>query len=206
MSRRFAQILSYALHPAFIPTLATFFVLWAHPSMFAEYQVMQIVGFMFIATYLLPALFSLLLKQLGVIQSLHMSEPKDRRYPFLISITFFLFAANSLQPWQGVPMELPLLLISSAITIFIFYILLRWTKLSVHLAGMGGLLAVLLFTAHRYEVQILPLLALVFVLTGMLASARLMLKAHTPLQVYVGFSVGFGITLLCLNALSLAGI
>lgn len=204
MSKTFAQLLSYILHPAIIPTVGAAFLLWVTPVYVSNEQFLYILGFMFIATYLLPALFSVLLKAMGVIQSLHMKDPKDRKYPFLVSITFFLFAANSLQPWENIPVELPLLLISSAITIFIFYTVLRWTKLSVHLAGMGGLVATLIFASGKYEIQILGLIALGVALSGILASARLKLKAHTPFQVILGFSVAFAVTISCLQVASVS--
>lgn len=200
MSKTFAQILSYLLHPALIPSLGTAFVFWATAKGLEVSAQIQVIGFVFIATYLLPSLISVILKHLGIIESLHMNNPRDRRYPFLISIAFFLFTANTLQPWPFVPAEIPLLLLSSALTLIIFYLLLKIQKLSVHMAGMGGLIAILLFVSLQYEVQALLPLAMCFSLAGLLGTARLKLNAHTPFQVYTGFSLGFLITLiLCVS-------
>lgn len=67
---------------------------------------------------------------------------------------------------------------------------LRW-KISAHATGMGGLIGGTMIVMRLY--QLLPSyeLMLLIVLAGMLGSARLYLKAHTPAQVYVGFLNGF---------------
>lgn len=201
MSERFAQILSYLLHPAVIPSLGTAFLLWIVPMYVSETLFYYTLGFMMLSTYILPGIFSMLLRHLGLIKSLHMTEARDRRYPFLISIAFFLFAANALRNWP-VPSELVHLLIASAITILIFYLLLRWTKWSVHLAGMGGITALIIYASRHYEIELLSWIALSVALSGLLATARLRLSAHTPVQIFMGYATGFTVTMLCLTLLS----
>lgn len=197
MTHRFAQALSYILHPAVIPTLGSALVMLTSPIYIPLTVFYYTLGFVFISTYLLPGSFSVLLKYVGVIESLHMKSPRDRRYPFLVSIAFFLFAANTLTDWP-IPGEIAHLLLASAITLILFYLFLGKTKLSVHLAGMGGLTAVTIYSSWAYEVELLAVIALAIALSGLLGSARLKLKAHTPFQVYAGYSIGFTITWLTL--------
>lgn len=201
MTQRFAKFLSYALHPAIIPTVSAAFLLWVIPMYISKNVFYYTVSFIAISTYLMPGLFSIFLKRIGLVKSLHMSDPRDRKYPFLVSIGFFLFSANALRQWP-IPMELVALLISSAITIFIFYLLLRWSKWSVHLAGMGGLTALIIYTSRTYEVELLNWIALSIALSGLLATARLKLSAHTPLQVLAGFCTGLLVTFACLVIIS----
>lgn len=197
MSKKLAQFLSYLLHPAIVPALATFIILGAIPGHIPQQQVWYITLFVLLSTYFMPAVFSVLMKTVGLIQSLHMSDPRDRRYPFIVSIIFFLFTAHTLGQ-QGAPIEIVRVLLSSAMTITLFFTLLRFTKLSVHLAGMGGLTATCVYLSHHYEVMMLEIIAIVILFSGLLATARLVLKAHTMSQVILGYSAGLIITFLAL--------
>lgn len=189
MGPRFAQLFSYVIHPGVVPTLCTAFVLWSTPMYVSREIFVYTVAFVLVATYLLPAIFSALLVRLGTIESLHMREARDRRYPFLISIAFFLLTANALREWP-VPAELPLLMMASASVLVILYFALRWTKFSAHLAALGGLVVLTVHMAWRYEIQLLGWIAVAVLLSGFMATARLRLGAHTPFQVSVGFFVG----------------
>ncbi|KAB2808685.1 hypothetical protein [Phaeocystidibacter luteus] len=197
MSNRLAQFLSYLLHPAIIPTLGSLLVLTTIPEHVTEQQIWYISAFVLLSTYFMPAIVSVVMRRLGIISSLHMKDPKDRKYPFLVSIAFFLITANRLSG-EEVPEEIIRLLLASAGTILLFYALLRVTKLSVHLAGIGGLTAVAIYLSHNYQVMMLEVIALLILLSGLLGTARLTLRAHTPMQVWVGYACGFGFTYLAL--------
>ena len=66
---------------------------------------------------------------------------------------------------------------------------IRW-KISAHMIGIGGLTGALLCISILLEVYITPYLVYALLIAGLIGSSRLILKAHTPLQIYVGFAVG----------------
>lgn len=202
MSRRLAQIASYLLHPAIIPSLGAYLILNLLPEHITSEQIRYTTAFVFLSTYIVPAVFSLLMKQMGIIESLHMSEAKDRRYPFLVSIIFFAFTGYTLFN-NGVALEIVAVLFSSAITLVIFLAFLSLSKLSVHLAGMGGLTATVLYLSYTYHLMLLETLAIVILLSGFLGTARLRLKAHTPFQVLAGYTIGIVCTLASFHLLQL---
>jgi len=55
---------------------------------------------------------------------------------------------------------------------------------------MGSVIGFFLIFGNLYSISILPIVVVLIFLTGVLASARLHLKAHTPLEISVGFFVG----------------
>jgi membrane-associated phospholipid phosphatase len=70
-----------------------------------------------------------------------------------------------------------------------FIINLRW-KVSIHMLGMGGIVGTIIGLMLRYQVDALQLVMALILLSGIVGYARLKLDAHTPLQVYVGFTLG----------------
>jgi membrane-associated phospholipid phosphatase len=59
------------------------------------------------------------------------------------------------------------------------------------MVALGGLMALILFIAFYLKVNLSFYLILAALITGMTGSARLLLKAHTPGEVYGGFILGF---------------
>jgi membrane-associated phospholipid phosphatase len=70
-----------------------------------------------------------------------------------------------------------------------------WWKISAHMAGIGGLLA-LLWQIDAMELEIISrpwmvaYILIAIILSGLLGSARLLLKRHTLPQVIAGFLNG----------------
>jgi membrane-associated phospholipid phosphatase len=75
------------------------------------------------------------------------------------------------------------------------FITIRW-KISVHMTSWGGLTGFLLVSSFALRVDILMLILISILLAGALGSSRIILKAHTPAQVYAGYLLGvFGMLL-----------
>jgi membrane-associated phospholipid phosphatase len=55
---------------------------------------------------------------------------------------------------------------------------------------MGGIVGTIIGLILRYQIDAIPLVMVLVVLSGTVGYARLALNAHTPLQVYVGFVLG----------------
>jgi len=72
-----------------------------------------------------------------------------------------------------------------------FIINLKW-KVSAHMTGIGGLLGALISTSILLEVDLISYVILSIFVSGLIASSRLILNAHTPLQLIAGFFLGFG--------------
>jgi membrane-associated phospholipid phosphatase len=63
------------------------------------------------------------------------------------------------------------------------------------MVGMGGLIALVIYISFYLKVNLSFYLILVVLLAGITGTARLILKAHTPAEVYSGFVMGFGVVL-----------
>jgi hypothetical protein len=91
---------------------------------------------------------------------------------------------------------------STVVVLVILFISLFW-KISIHMAGIGGLTGMIISISFIYGLDTAILLSIVIFIAGLLASSRLALNAHNILQLLAGFFVGgvfvFGLMLRLLS-------
>ena len=66
---------------------------------------------------------------------------------------------------------------------------IRW-KISMHMTAIGALCGFVFILGMKYLGEVINLLPILILASGILASSRLYLKRHTPAQVYVGYIYG----------------
>jgi len=165
-----AKIISIIFHPLIIPVygLILFFntntyLNFAIPSELKQ-AILLLVG---ISTFIIPTLITLLLLNKGFIKNLEMETTKERIIPY--SFKFIIGAALSV--------------------LLAFIINFKW-KISAHAIGVGGLIGALIFSSIILETNLILFVVFAFLASGLVISARLVLKSHTPIQVYAGFLLG----------------
>ncbi|TDQ15039.1 hypothetical protein DFQ04_2924 [Algoriphagus boseongensis] len=177
-----------------MPALVYGLMLFAVPeatSIPEEFK-LRIFYLVVLSTLLIPMVTIIGLRLSGMVKSLHMPTIKERTVPFIITCiyfvmtTYFLYQKSDLDEilWKGMAVISISVLILSVISFF-------W-KMSAHMTGAGGLLAVVLVLGKNFPTfnELTPVLLGVF-LCGVIASSRLYLNAHKPLEVYIGFFTGF---------------
>ncbi len=194
MVRKLALLLSVVFQPLLMPSLV-FGVLFfgvpqatSIPESFKERLFYLIVS----STLIIPMVLMLGLRWTGMVKSLHFEEKSDRRTPFIfvtlfyVLTTYFLKQKTELDPilWQGMAIITVSVVLLTAVTFF-------W-KMSAHMIGIGGVLAVLgVLGIYFPSLDLAYLLVATLLLGGVVASSRLYLEAHSPTEVYVGLLVGF---------------
>jgi hypothetical protein len=189
----FAHFLSYVFHPVFTPIYVTYYLLYLHPLAFVGFSKMEKIQTLIIVALNLtvfPLISVLLLKALGFIESIYLRTQKDRIIPYIASGIFFFWAYTVFKQQQRYPLLLTsyvfgVFLASSAALIANIYL-----KVSMHAIGMGGWLALMLLILFQGNVFLTWPFALVILLSGLICSARLLLNAHQPKEIYIGFVLG----------------
>jgi len=149
-----------------------------------------IISLVFITTGALPVLTAIILLQKGMIRSLEMESIAERRIPFISTAVFYLICFYLLRQLP-VPRLLSLMVLGATITIFIAWLLsFRW-KVSIHMIGIGGLIGMLFGLSQILNADLLTIIITSTIFSGLLGTSRLILGAHTPKQVYIGFLIGF---------------
>ncbi|CAI8411255.1 MAG: Uncharacterised protein [Flavobacterium sp. SCGC AAA160-P02] len=187
---RFHRFISTILHPTVLPTLGVFlFFIFVSKAIERRLQFI-ILGLVFIFTYIIPVLLLILFKVLGFIKSVQVFTIRERRIPILIMITILYYLGNTIIQIPEAR-NLGILFYGTSLSLAVIYLLFSiQLKSSLHLVSMGNMIGFFLILANVYSLPLLPLLIVLVLLSGILASSRLHLKAHTPKEVLVGFFLG----------------
>ena len=175
-----AQTISYILHPMLMPLYILFFI-FNNNTLFA-YIPWGVKLYCYLVTVfallIMPVISLPLFKHFRLIRSYELNDKQERVYPILVAVAFaFLgFWLLGRIGYTNIVRQLYLVLII-----------------------IGGLCGFLLVWGMNYQGDVRNAFILFLLLSGILATSRLYLKKHTPLQVYLGFLFGlffvFGILL-----------
>ena len=187
-----AKILSTLFHPLLIPLIGLLilfntntYINYSTPKELKQFIIMLII----MSTLIIPLLIALFLLNKGFITSLQMESQKERRLPYMFTIICYMFTLYMLTtiPIQSIIFKF---FIGATISVIIAFILnLKW-KVSAHMIGIGGLVGALFYMAIYLETNMTLYIITAILVAGLVGSARLILKAHNAMQVYLGFMVG----------------
>lgn len=187
---KFHKFISVILHPIVIPTLGVIVYFMFIPNSIRSHQKLLILGLIFVVTYLIPLLILLLLKTFRLIQSYQVSSISERKIPILLMIVLFYILGNTLFSIPFVR-DLGTLFFATSFGLVIIYLLFMFQfKTSIHLLSIGIATGFFLLLSIQYAISILPIICILILISGILASSRLYLKAHAPKEVYLGFFLG----------------
>lgn len=194
----FARIISYVFNPLLMPVWAflLMFSLDAYFSLIIPWSAKRsLLLVVIINAALLPLLAIIVLKRLGLVSSLDLDKREERLYPLLLGIimyylTYHLFSRLNLPDIYTVFLLGASLIAAGGLVVSLFY------KISIHMAAVGGLFGLVLAMAFAGLAAVEMWIPLTLVVCGLTGSARLLLQAHTPTQVYLGFLMGSGMMLI----------
>ncbi len=142
-----------------------------------------------LTTLVLPLAIMPILLKTKVISNYLLTDKNERRIPLLMTALLYLIGAFTLQKADA-PVILSLFLNGSSMVVLAVAIFnWRW-KISIHMAGIGGVTGMVLAISMRWMLNEQMIIAILFLVAGLTAYARLKDDDHSPAQVYVGYLVG----------------
>lgn len=188
-----AHFLSTALSPLLMPTYGVFLVFWVSVLCLLPYGTRVTVLLMCMGiTCIIPLIFLSVLRHFKIVKNLHVDVREQRLIPYLFTALCYAVAAYYLY-FHHSPQWFVMFMVGSAISVLVMALInLKW-KVSAHMAGIGGVVA-LIYQIHMQGLSAFDLLwplCVAILVAGMLGSARLVLRRHDILQVVVGAVVGF---------------
>ncbi len=197
MNKAFSHVLSVAFHPVFINLLNLWLLFTLFPAL--SYGIplkmrMFYISIIFVSTSIIPLVMVLLLRFTGRVHSVMLNQKEDRRIPYLVTLVMYFFNYYNFNAnynkYPTHPMFLSYLIACAAIIAVVMAVNF-FNKISIHTATLGALAGVVAVAARYSDVDTRLLLAIVLLLTGLVATARVFLNSHQNLQVYSGFLLGF---------------
>ena len=188
-----ASFLTTVLSPLLMPTYGVFLALWISVLCLLPYGTRVSVLLMCMGiTCIFPLIFLSVLRHFKLVKDLHVEVREQRLIPYLFTVVCYLVAAYYLYYCHS-PQWFVMFMVGSAITVLVMALInLKW-KISAHMAGIGGVIA-LVYQIHVLGLSAFDLfwlLCICIILAGLLGSARLILKRHDIWQVLAGAIVGF---------------
>lgn len=188
-----SHIVSYLFHPVFLPT-AGLIVLFSINSYVAQTTPMGrqlfLVSWIFVNTAIIPFLFTAFLRWRNLVKSIHLDHREDRTIPF--TFAFFFYLTNY---WLLRDITMPQVIYSiffgSSVAVGIALAINFFTKISIHMIGMGGMTASIYSMSQLYGLDITLLVVVGILASGMVGTARYVLESHTIRQIYMGWLIGF---------------
>jgi len=202
-----AKIISVLFHPLFIIGYVLVILLSINPYLFVvqdEQARFLLIFSVIMLTIFFPLFAVFMMKMLDLIKSYEMKEKTERIGPLIVTGTFYLWLFINIKDNSTIPGAFSFFVLGATIALFLALMLNSFTKISLHTVGMGGLLAGTFFIRYFFSYDSffvhLPfgtlnihtnlVLLLVIIFAGAVGTSRLLLKAHSTMDVYGGYIVG----------------
>ena len=187
---RFHKVISTLLHPIVVPTLGVLLYFSFVSQSINRKQQLLLLALVFGITYVIPLLALIVLKSLGFIEDFQVKTIKERRFPVLFMIVLFYLLGSTLADLPTLR-DLGFLFYGTSLSLIIIYFLFSFRlKSSLHLVSMGNAVSFFLIISNLYYASLMPIVMVLILLSGLVASSRLYLKAHTPKELVFGFFIG----------------
>jgi hypothetical protein len=203
-----ARLFSYLFHPLFIPTIATWYMAFIQPGYFTgmpQHDRVSALISVAVNTIFYPGVTVLLLKGIGFIKSIFLRTQRERIGPYIASNIFYFWIYLVLKNLPGIPFILSGYIFGVFLASSIGLIVNSFYKISMHGLAMGtlsGLMLWIVFTGPPYN--IFPWAMLVFLLTGIVSTSRLIVGDHRPFDLYSGIILGILCSLIGIGFVSLS--
>ncbi|MDC0008214.1 hypothetical protein OAE12_00735 [bacterium] len=187
----FLRFISYLFHPLLIPIIGTLFYFGITPKYSTNAIESANILPILILTVVIPIISYLILNNIGLIKSVFEPNLKERRYPLYINIILFILILYKVIP-KNYTVELYFFFVgligasvASLVLIFLNF------KSSLHVTGISSLFMYSVCLSVHFELNITIALSVLMLAIGLVATARLYLKAHNKAELIVGLAVGF---------------
>ena len=188
---RLAHGISWVLHPFLLPVYMIALLLTATTfALFPANVKFYLLWVILLYAVLIPVLALGVLRSLGRISSYRVDDRRERLLPLLVGAICYLLCAITLAKIPSVVFLRKFMVAAACCEVLCLVVSLRW-KISLHLTGMGAVVALLVVMNIAGVGHMLIPLSVAILGAGALASARLYLGCHNGMQVLAGFGVGF---------------
>jgi membrane-associated phospholipid phosphatase len=195
-----AKIISVVFHPLLMP-LYGILIIFSAPTLF-DFIPFEIKKLLFLIVLInnvfLPFSLMAYLRYRKLITSVVIDNREERVLPLILT-TFFYFVTVYIFIKYRIPVFIKMFVLTAAIISLAVMIINLWFMISIHAAGAGALLAMVLVLSFRMQTPLTWFLVPVVLIAGAVLSSRLLLNAHTPGEAWYGFFLGFVATALLLS-------
>lgn len=197
--RILAKVVSFIFHPVFMLTYAYLLLAAINPFSFGEATFSRVFSFagrgswfltLFFFSAVIPVLGILIMKGLGMINSLSMHTQDERKIPYILTGMFYMSLVATNDKITGLPLEIKSFALGATIALFIAFFINLFSKISMHTVGAGGFLGMVMILLIRGYAGTEYLFIFGLLVCGIVGTCRMLLGAHATSDLYGGYVVG----------------
>lgn len=188
-----ASVVSVIFHPLFIPLYVIAFLLYWHPAVFAGFtgsEKIRILAMVAVNLTLLPAATVFLLWRLRFIKNIYLRTPRERIIPYATEMIFAFWCWNVFHNLSYIPPVCTIFFLGTFITVILGWFANIYFKISMHGLAAGGMVFFVVMVALSGAGSSGQYALAAILTTGLIASARLIVSDHRPVEVYAGILLG----------------
>ena len=192
MEDRIVKVISYLFHPLFIPTYIILLLIsqpYYIASQLPPLSKLMLFGIVAVMTVIIPLIFIAFMHRRKVIRTFFLESKEERIYPLLtIAVAYYI----TYYVLKGYPVSalFSYYMLGSTLLAILALIISFYSKISLHMIGLGGFLGLLIGMALNFSFNLFwPLIVLVAA-SGITGYARIKTNSHKPSEIYTGFLMG----------------
>ncbi len=185
-----ARIISMIFTPFYLPLvgIALLFTL-SYMSMLPLQYKLLVATMVYFFTILAPTFLIFLYRRFRGWNPLQASHKRRRLVPYLISMLCYLACIWLMVAWP-IYHFIIIIVVAALLIQAVGLVVNIWWKISTHTAAIGGVIGALMAFAELFRFNPVWWLCLALLLSGVLGTARIILRQHTLGQVVAGFFIG----------------
>lgn len=188
--KKFLSLFSYIFHPMFISVYAVLIYFFLTDRYHTYQELFLILVQVLILTILIPISIFYFLMSLGRANSFMLSEISQRKIPlFINALLLYLLITQSIRI-EIIPELYYFFFGALASTILTFLLIFTNLKASIHMVGISALTVFIIGFSLHTQTNLIFLVALFLLLTGLVGTSRLSMKAHDGKELIAGFIAG----------------
>ncbi|NHN26994.1 hypothetical protein FIA58_015025 [Flavobacterium jejuense] len=188
--KKILPFFSYIYHPIFISVYGTIFYflvskMYTYPTLF--YMTLLQVG---ILTLLLPLSLYYLFFSIGLVNSFTEASLKERKIPIIIQAILLFILIKFSSSFDNIP-ELYYFFFGGFLSSLLAFIAVSLKfKASLHMIAICLLATFIYAISLHLQLPLKNSIAFIIVSVGFVASSRLHMKSHTPIELIIGSFIG----------------
>jgi len=199
MKKELAESFSLSFHPLFVAFYSVLFVfvlpIFEIQSLGSQFTI-SISILAFTTTVLLPIFSMMMLKRQNIISSFRIEKREERLIPYLLIFTYYAITAYMMYRIDYIPIIVVILFAIPAVSAIVLAAFNFIIKVSAHALSIASVITLMVIIMYYYDLKLIVPIIVTFVLSIIVVISRHYLKAHTWLELILGYILGIIITLL----------
>ncbi|WP_345142086.1 hypothetical protein [Flavobacterium ginsengiterrae] len=188
--KKILPLFSYIFHPIFISMYATLFYLFYKEDIFTTQEKYFVLFQILVITIIVPILFFMLLRSTGHVKSMMLPENSQRRIPLILQCFLYILLVKRSIVIMRYP-ELHFFFLGALFsTILALVCSLFKIKASLHMVAISGFTIFAVGLNMHLQMHNPYWGAFLILMSGIIASSRLEMNAHTPRELLIGLFIG----------------